>query len=63
MSKKSRRPYTKVKENLEIEEQLRLVEAVLYNLPWFNLLHQLFTELKWELRTLHGFLPIFSLSV
>ena len=33
-----------------MEEQLRLVEVVLYNLPWFNLLHQLFTELKLTLQ-------------
>ena len=32
MSIKSRRPSMKVKENLEMEEQLQLVETVLYSL-------------------------------
>ena len=32
MSKISRRPSMKVKENLEMEEELRLAEAVLYSL-------------------------------
>ena len=38
----------KVKENLEMEEQLRLVEAVLYNLPcsFLSIFINFFTELK-----------------
>ena len=46
MSKKSRRPFMKVKENLEIEEQLQLLRLFYITyLVIFDHLHQLLTEL------------------
>ena len=54
----------KVKESLEMEEQLRLVEALLYILLYLAICINFFTELKlptWK-NYVHGFLPIFLIE-